>query len=318
MKSIQPPVPDGPCPDCGGEQASTRAAGECAEAVACSCVMQCTLCSGRRFRFERNERGYEVAMPCQCQRVLERVSRFNEASIPARYHAATIDDFEERSAQQRALKYELLDIRDQFDPGDSGYVVWGPPGTGKTHLLAALMAYFTRERGIRCKFIDFGYLTTLIKQGYSAGKAENEIIDGLVGIPVLTVDELGKGRGSEWELTVLDALVNRRYNAGLSTFFTTNFAAVQSQATRSPGAHAAGRGTSRRGAQAVSGLVTRAADRGRLGGGDSMADTLRTHPGLVALEDRVGSRIYSRLHEMCHFRELDGEDMRRRADANRS
>ena len=89
--------------------------------------------------------------------------------------------------------------------------------------MTALLTYFTLERGLSCRFIDFGDLTTRIKRGYDKKMSENEVIDDLVGIPILCIDELGKGRGSEWEISVLDALVNRRYNAGKSTFFTTNF-----------------------------------------------------------------------------------------------
>ena len=39
----------------------------------------------------------------------------------------------------------------------------------------------------------------------------------------MVIDELGKGRGSDWELSVLDELISKRYNAKRTTMFTTNY-----------------------------------------------------------------------------------------------
>ncbi len=50
-----------------------------------------------------------------------------------------------------------------------------------------------------------------------------EILRPLLSVPVLAIDELGKERGTEWERSMLDELISRRFNSGQSTLFATNY-----------------------------------------------------------------------------------------------
>ena len=56
--------------------------------------------------------------------------------------------------------------------------------------------------------------------GLAFGQA---IIGPLSEVDVLAIDELGKGRGSPFELDTMDELIARRYNAGRTTLFATNY-----------------------------------------------------------------------------------------------
>ncbi|MGC4115886.1 MAG: hypothetical protein QM765_15095 [Myxococcales bacterium] len=84
-------------------------------------------------------------------------------------------------------------------------------------------------------------------------------------VAVLAIDEIGKGRGSAFEMDTLDELIARRYNAGRTTLFATNFSL--------------------------------ASETGKTGYVDPVEFERQTQS---LLRGRVGERIYSRLHEMCH------------------
>lgn len=282
------------CRTCGGLQYVTKPGPEYATASVCQCVGECTACNGQGYVLADNAQGYTYAKPCSCQGLQTRVRRFNQVRLPARYHACTLENYLERDNNNLInLKYELLRYRQQFVIGTTGLVLSGPPGTGKTHLLCGLLGQFAVEQGIQARFIDFGDLTTRIRQGYADNKSDNEIIDDLVEIPVLGLDELGKGKGSDWEISVLDALVNRRYNSGKTTLFTTNYALNSPGQSKGP--------TSDQVQEKLS-----QANQGDL----RQTEQLLRKLGTPTLEERVGPRIYSRLNEMCFLRTLKASDMR--------
>ncbi|MBM4372946.1 MAG: hypothetical protein FJ098_14930, partial [Deltaproteobacteria bacterium] len=52
--------------------------------------------------------------------------------------------------------------------------------------------------------------------------ADGDLIQPLLSCSFLVVDELGKGRNTEWENGVVDELISARYNAGRTTLFTSN------------------------------------------------------------------------------------------------
>ena len=99
----------------------------------------------------------------------------------------------------------------------------GPSGLGKTHLAIGTISELTLSHGVRCIFKDFFNLLSELRQAYSEGTPENEIIRPLVDTEVLVIDELGKGKSNEWELNILDQLISRRYNASKKTLITTNY-----------------------------------------------------------------------------------------------
>ncbi len=80
---------------------------------------------------------------------------------------------------------------------------------------------------------------------------------------------------------MLDELISRRYNAGLTTLFATNYP-LQSEAPPERAAH----------------VNTRSRD-------------FQREAELMTLEERIGQRVFSRLNEMCVFVRVVGPDARK-------
>ena len=174
-----------------------------------------------------------------------------------------------------------------YRPGEEnrGLVLHGKVGRGKTHLMVAMLRELVFRYGVTVRFVEFSHLLADLKSGFDHGLGAARLIDPLVKVDVLAIDELGKGRNTEFEGTVLDELVSRRYNAAGTILATTNY---------DPDANPTGRATAN------------AAE---------VAMGAKAPPGLV---DRVGPRVYSRLLEMSDFLEVDGPDHRRQSrDARR-
>jgi len=245
----------------------------------------CSPCSDRGGTLVRDEHGYEVFAPCSCTQTRRRLELFNQARIGVRYINATLESYEPKTSDQVSAKRQALDFTKMYPGVNGGLVFWGGVGTGKTHLAVGIFRELTLRKGVGCRFVDYGNLLQDLKRAFSSREGDAPVMLPLVNVELLVIDELGKGRNTDWEETVLDDLISRRYNAGRTTLCTTNFAA-------SHGGRDAGQSSLNPSYQARGGFI---------GGGGEQS----------YLEDRVGVRIFSRLCEMCEFVRLTGSDFRK-------
>ncbi len=249
--------------------------GESAQARALESVDQCTECGGSGLvvtQVKGNGRTYDVTAPCPRSKLLQRIGLFNATHLPAVHAASTFDSYK-GLAEQRQAKERLKEFTYTWPKRQRGFVLSGPVGTGKTHLLSAALRHLTLEAGVRCGYVEISLLYATIRRGFQEGKSGGEIIGPLSEVTVLAIDELGKGRGSAFELETLDELIARRYNANKVTLFATNYSLKPPE------------------------------ERQQRGYIDTAA-SLEAGKESKLLAERVGDRIYSRLCDMCDFIEF--------------
>lgn len=270
-----PAAPDPACPRCRGDGVATEARGERAVASVCACIPPCARCRGTG-QVHALVNGVPRSGRCRCQQIPDRVLLFNGAHIPGHYAAASVSGFMMGAlkAGDHAKQAALAGVSPWLaGQAARGLILHGAVGRGKTHLLVGLLRDLVLKRGQRVRFIEFTRLLSALKAGYTEGRSDAAVFDDLVAVPILGIDELGKGRLTDWELTVIDELIGRRYNANALTFGTTNFRPGPPSGAAAPNAA----------------LL------------DAPTQTLG---------DRVGERVWSRLVEMCDFVEVGGADAR--------
>jgi len=135
---------------------------------------------------------------------------------PAHYRAAALE---------AAVAFCNAAIARAAAPDDGGgLLLAGPPGTGKSHLLHGILRRLAmRAPKIRTRYASAGQVMADCRRSLQAQKETQKLVDDLVLVPLLALDELGKGRATDWEVSIADEIVTRRYEAGRATIYATNY-----------------------------------------------------------------------------------------------
>lgn len=268
-------------PCCKGRGLLLRAEGPFTRGQICECLKTCPDCLGGAQKLQNGR-----MRPCRRGPSPRKIINIiNESSIPARYVDAHFGAFNNFSGNGRKIRDDMAAWAESFRPGrDPGVILAGPVGVGKTFLIIS-MAKALAFRGIRVKFIDFFQLLYEIRALYSENRSDQEVLAPLQDVDVLFIDEMGKGRNTDFELMILDQLVMGRYNQNKTIVASTNCSLSSERDTSS-------------------GFYNVPLDRHGTSEGFGSSD-------YGSLEGRVGERIYSRLMETTVQYHLKGSDYRR-------
>lgn len=280
MKAPLHPGADPTCDMCSGTGLAVKPGTLFLTTEPCACTGPCPSCHGTGWI--KVGQGFRAPLRrCGCAESASRAERFNTARIPSRYADARLPEVD-RSGHRFltfTMAYQFTDRWTRHDP-PRGFILHGPVGTGKTFLLAAVVRHLVLQRGASARFIEFSHLLSDLKSAFDRGGGAADLLDPLGRVDVLAIDELGKGRNTEFELSLIDDLVSRRYNGALPILATTNY---------EPGA-ATGR---------------------------AVANLAEAHTLQPTLGDRVGDRVWSRLRELCDMAPMPGDDKRAEAAQSR-
>ncbi len=220
------------------------------------------------------------AILCPCRRRDRSKQLLAGARIPRRYADCSFTTFKSvpGTTQDNALLFAKTLAMD-YPAVDRGLLFMGPAGVGKTHLAVAIIKGLV-EKGFACVFCEFGSLLKEIQDSYNpiSKSSELRVLAPIYQADVLVLDELGAAVPTDWVRDTMYQIINKRYNDNKLTIFTTNYAdepVVNDAAASKP--------------------TMRKADRIK---------------ELTTLEDRIGSRLRSRLYEMCTKVTMEGEDYR--------
>ena len=282
------------CHRCSGSRVIFSVRNQLVQAGICQCIgKNCKLCSDQKIITTRDEKGRFFSKKCECVGLRQKIDLLNRIQIPGIYFDAEFTNFSKtdrlpklKTAIDKSIKFiDSIENWEEsnFSSDRKGLLFYGTAGTGKTRLMCVLLKELVMRQMIPCQFVEFTSLINDIKTGYDKGESENNLIAPLIEIEILGIDELGKGRRSDWWIGILDNIITRRYNAGKLTFFTTNYS-IQKKIGYSEKFVAANKYSS------------------------SVDDDYSTQ----TLNERLNDRIYSRLCEMCVFIDMNFEDFRNR------
>ena len=185
-------------------------------------------CEGARVARER-QRQAEIQALCDAERQACRrakISSIIDASgVKKRFQRRTFANFDvgrkgQLAAFTEAKKYAAR-FAEALEEGD-GLYFYGNNGTGKTYLAAAI-ALELLPKGVCVVFRTFDDLLRDIKETFDNEQSEKEVFKAYTEADLLIIDDLGKGRCTEWSTAMLFSIVNARYEDCKPIIVTANY-----------------------------------------------------------------------------------------------
>lgn len=224
---------------------------------AVAAVPACARCAGAQGWPEADHAGNDAWRECGCAAEQRRADQWNRIGVPVRLASATVAGFriEAPSATRdgrsdaRAAAVGCLRAIGAGERPD-GVMLCGPPGRGKSHLLAAAamagtspdiaarLTAIARDLAARhARETGGGWLTSALSRYVSCTDlaarvpASLDARDGQVSrwreemaaVPLLALDEVGDMKPDSWLADLIKQVLHRRHDRRLVTFVATNY-----------------------------------------------------------------------------------------------
>lgn len=106
----------------------------------------------------------------------------------------------------------------------TGLVMTGSCGTGKNHLAISIVKQIIQEHFAQVRITDVMRIVRSVKATWrsSAESTEEEVLDFYASLDLLIIDEVGVQFGTPAEMTILQEIINARYENVLPTILISN------------------------------------------------------------------------------------------------
>lgn len=177
--------------------------------------------------------GYREVCHCPVGQRMKAEAEKNAASSQARRIARylALSDIPERFRQFSLdnCPHRRLVTRMKDAAPDSSWVLWGPPGRGKTALAIAYLRHWIERNTRRAQFVSMPKLLSHLRGSYDGEYTEISVIEHYCRLGLLVLDDVGaESVGSDaWFTDRLYQIIGRRHDELRPVVLTSNLSPEQ-------------------------------------------------------------------------------------------
>src|SRR5258708_8282573 len=170
----------------------------------------CPLCGGSGWKSAGSD--HRVAR-CECRLKRRGDTLLAAARIPKRYEHCELSNYEFDGPHAHLMKARMAACRfveEYSSNNNTGLLLIGSIGVGKTHLAVGIIKELIVSKGIPCLFYDYRELLKQIQNSYneSVKATELDVLRPVFETEVLALDGLATAQPTEWGLEQVRLILN--------------------------------------------------------------------------------------------------------------
>ena len=170
---------------------------------------------------------YARCSPCRCAELRNFAKLVNKARLPVEPRDARLDCWDvdrpgdgtgDGNARRRAIRSVNAFLAQPM----GGLLLSGAPGLGKTHLMVGIGRRLIRA-GHEVLYASWLDIADQAKRSLRSSEGPGSVTDALVDVPILLLDEVGAGQGTDFERGLVNRLIVDRHAARRPMVLATNY-----------------------------------------------------------------------------------------------